>query len=493
MTEPVRQDVTIPVPDYFHDHHLEGQAVVPAVESMCVLADAAGERLGISGACSVNAGFRRFFYVEPGAGAVEAVLELKQVEDGVHAMLGAGHTAQKTGITRVKDHVTLTFVEDLDVPVPPLELACAAVGPALAVDTESLYSEVVPFGPAFHNLRDTVYLTPDGVIATIVAPRYGPPCGALGSPFVFDAALHAACAWGQRYTGAVTFPVGYGMRKVFTPTEQGSLYFCRIFPGEARGRMLTFDIYIYDEDGELVEAICEVRMQDLFSGRMSPAEWVYEREPPDFSVIEDNCRAFLYMNNRCLMPFANKCLSPTERRRAEQRMPARRPQCASARILIKQLVREELEVDASLHPREIETALEEETCARCMVCGEASEFHCTSAHAVRYTAAVLDDSPVGVHVERATDRPLRRAQAFLSSEEQNMCWDSPLGAVDAACRMWSLKKAAAKALGIPLVQSWAEVRVARVREKHSLAEYGDLTLAAHHALAHDHLFTLVKL
>ncbi|MFV9646580.1 MAG: hypothetical protein ACNYWU_12220, partial [Desulfobacterales bacterium] len=96
----------------------------------------------------------------------------------------------------------------------------------------------------------------------------------LGSPFPLDAAFHAACAWGQRYSAVVGFPVGFDKRIVIQPTRPGDSYTCLILPVNVTTDLLAFDIWLYDLNGILFEAVSGVQMRDVSAGRMKPPQWV---------------------------------------------------------------------------------------------------------------------------------------------------------------------------------------------------------------------------
>jgi len=96
----------------------------------------------------------------------------------------------------------------------------------------------------------------------------------LGSPFPLDAAFHAACAWGQRYSHVVAFPVGLKERHIFRLTRAGKSYTAVIIPIEEDPNLLIFDIWIYGRNGEAYEGVLGVKMRDVSAGRMQPPQWI---------------------------------------------------------------------------------------------------------------------------------------------------------------------------------------------------------------------------
>jgi hypothetical protein len=134
------------------------------------------------------------------------------------------------------------FIPDDPTPIP---------GPAFTVSDSRLYDELVPFGPAYRNVRGDVFLAEGGVSATVSGGDFPEAEGPLGSPFPLDAAMHAACAWGQRYRNRVVFPIGFDRREILAPTRAGETYLCRIAPLPDEGAVLRFDIRLYGCDGHL--------------------------------------------------------------------------------------------------------------------------------------------------------------------------------------------------------------------------------------------------
>jgi hypothetical protein len=164
---------------------------------------------------------------------------------------------------------------EADPPPDPVD-AGAPEGPAFMFSDSRLYEELVPFGPAYRNVRGGVLLTPDGISATVSGGDFPEAEGPLGSPFPLDAAMHAACAWGQRYRNRVVFPIGFDRREILSPTRAGEIYFCRIRPLPDEGSVLRFDVRLCGPDRRPFEVIHGLAMKDIFAGRFVPPAWVGE-------------------------------------------------------------------------------------------------------------------------------------------------------------------------------------------------------------------------
>ena len=274
MTGRVRLPLSINVPPYLMDHRFQGKAVLPAVEAMQILAASTLAHFpGKSVHCIRNAGFDKFLVIEEGGRPIHAFNDLEVFDDGtVVSRLITRITSKKAMITRTLEHATLWFYDICNGPHPP-PLKIEAV-PEYRISAETIYKHLVPFGSSYHNLKDGVAISRKGAAAKVYAAPLGDPVGPLGSPFPLDAAFQSACVWGQRYTGLVGFPVGFGLRRLFSLTRPGSTYTAGIFPKEVHPNRFLVDIWITDMDGTLQETALNVVMKDVSGGRMKPPSWI---------------------------------------------------------------------------------------------------------------------------------------------------------------------------------------------------------------------------
>ena len=205
----VRLPVGISVFPYLQDHRFEGQAVFPAVEAMQVLAQSVNGHLPHADISAITeARFDKFLYIQTGASQIAAFCNVTIYENGdITAVLQSKNKSGSTSITRSKDHVTLRFPRKRPV-FPDFSTDAASVGDRIyeQITPVQIYRDLVPFGPAYHNIAENLNLHKDGAIAKLRAPIISDAIektGQLGSPFVLDAAFHAACVWGQRYRAVV--------------------------------------------------------------------------------------------------------------------------------------------------------------------------------------------------------------------------------------------------------------------------------------------------
>ena len=278
----VHLPVDIAVLPYLQDHRFEGTAVFPAVEAMQVLAQAVKEfapQTHIN--AMLKAKFDKFLFIPPDTKQIDALCSISPLENGdTIAVLQTKTKSKNAAITRIKEHVTLTFPRvkpdvgrRLHDPTSPGESDCLKITP------NQIYRELVPFGPAYHNISDNLLIHQDGAIAKLKAPINSnsvDKTGQLGSPFVLDAAFHAACVWGQIHAKMVAFPVGVEKRIIVKPTQPGNMYISRAIPVRTDSDLLVFDIFIWDEDNILFETAVGVHMRDVSGGRMKPPPWIIE-------------------------------------------------------------------------------------------------------------------------------------------------------------------------------------------------------------------------
>ena len=282
VTQNTRLQVAIDLHPYLLDHHFDGKPVFPAVEAMQLLAATTREYLPLIDPLRIcRATFDKFLYLEQISDqTVSGIFNDIEIDDKgqVAARLVTKNRLKKAAITRLKQHVSVRFggtISD-NSPIPEFKTATFLQGEPFLVSAEDLYRDLVPFGPSYQNLKDDVALTEDGAITVIHAACTSAPQEPLGSPFPIDAAFHAACAWGQRFYSVVGFPVAFDERIIFKPTKPGVTYIGRIIPVKqlTDPLVLYFDIFVFDENGAIHEALYGLQLRDVSGGRLKPPQWI---------------------------------------------------------------------------------------------------------------------------------------------------------------------------------------------------------------------------
>lgn len=276
-----RYPLTISNAAGLQDHRFLGQAVLPAVHAMEYLARAVEQVFpDVPLTFSEDIRFDKFLALPtPDIPTVDSFAEIEaHSEDDIEAALLTRHVATKSGMTRMKVHARTSFrrTARADGFLPPVPTWQTEKSGAYRLPMERLYAEMVPFGTRFQNIVSPVWLRPEGAWAVVSGGMPGADIRSprLGSPFPLDAALHAACAWAQRYVGVVAFPVAMQQRVIRQQTRPGQEYnACACFT-EEDGASLIFDLWLHDREGRLCELIRGLTMRDVSGGRLRPPAWV---------------------------------------------------------------------------------------------------------------------------------------------------------------------------------------------------------------------------
>ncbi|MFZ0614153.1 MAG: polyketide synthase dehydratase domain-containing protein [Desulfobacterales bacterium] len=271
-----RRPVEIPHDSHLKDHCFEGRAVLPAVEATEILARAAiGFRPGTGVTAMAGLRFDKFLYLDTRMQTTAAFCDVALNANGaVRAALATRTQVKPASMTRLKEHAAgLFFSPEASrpsaIPGPPPDTASALAEVGDTIEADSIYPDLVPFGPAYRNLT-RLRLGAAGVVADIrtpVEPAGGNSSGRrLGSPFALDAALQAACVWGRRFADIFAFPVGIDRRRIFRRTGPGNSYVGHVYPVRVEPPLLVFDLWIVDAAGRLCETASGVRMRAVKRG-----------------------------------------------------------------------------------------------------------------------------------------------------------------------------------------------------------------------------------
>jgi len=478
------------------DHRFQGKGVLPAVEAMQLLAESTRTHLpDIHTDTVMNAGFDKFLYLEPGIKLIRAFNEIEVNTDGtISSKLITKSRSKKSSITRTIEHVTIHFSKHpRKTHLPPLDKVFALEGICLDVPCDRLYSELVPFGPAYHNVKGSVTLSEEGAMADVCAPENGTPTKLLGSPFPLDAAFHVACAWGQRYSGIVGFPLGLENRHILNRTRSGGHYISRVIPREISSGLLVFDIWIFDEDGIFYEAALGVQMKDVSSGRIKPPSWIVEGVSDDgLQTLRNRCEAISVIELKTIGRSAKKALSVPELERFAKMGEKRKKDYLGARLCCKALSRKLSGNGMDTPASSITTISPDSVLPCCPLTDGRTKFSCSVSHDSRFAIAVACESLVGVDVEEISERVLKSRRLFMSKSERILAHESSLGEVVASLMVWSIKEAVSKAFGISLAYAWEKVEVKNIGRNRSHILMEDRDYIAFHDVVDDHVFTIVK-
>ncbi len=482
---------------HLKDHHFMGQAVLPAVEAMEILADAVQHADPQQSVTTIaNAHFDKFLTLDMSQAATTAFVNLQPQGTGEqHVELATKTKAPKAAITRTKIHAQLTFgSSQAESGFVPLDVAAAPEGICTFVDPEKIYADLVPFGTAYANIKTPVLLSPDGALAVIECPNLPTTTASnhLGSPFALDAAFHAACVWGQHYHGIVAFPVAMDQRRVLLPTQPNSPYYARVLPKKINAAQFIFDLWLLDESGRVREMVKGLKMRDVSGGRLKPPAWIVRPNQPDpLAGLRINCQRISLVELDAVAPYASEALSPREAARFTKMGFRRKRSYLSARMALKRLSRRLQNDNMQIAPETLTTLKSDLVKPHCPVQSPTQAVWCSVSHNRRFAIAVAADHPVGVDVEVISPKAVKFAHIYMSAQEITLMQQSNLGKAEAAARVWTLKEAVAKATGMNLATAWQQAQVNSIGEHQSrfdLKRHAALT--ARHATVGDHLFTL---
>jgi hypothetical protein len=278
INKKTRYTSAIEVFPYLRDHHFEGKVILPAVETLIALANVVQlnfPQININ--CLFKARFDRFLLITPEKQRLEILIDIENAgDDNITAVLSTSIKSKKSAISRTLEHARVEFasVDSPPCPVSPFRVVEKLNGKCISVPAATIYRELVPFGTAYQNIVGDLAVSPEGALAYLSGGNYEADENLLGSPFPLDAAMHAACVWGQRFSGIVPFPTGFEKRFIYQKTKKKGSYLGRVVPVNVHQESLIFDAWIYDLNGVIYEIINGIKMKDVTQGRLRPPQWI---------------------------------------------------------------------------------------------------------------------------------------------------------------------------------------------------------------------------
>ncbi|MCF6188707.1 MAG: polyketide synthase dehydratase domain-containing protein [Desulfobulbaceae bacterium] len=259
--------IDITVHPWFKDHCFNGRIILPAVEILLLLAAEVHKNKkypGIDVRVMEDARFVRFLEIPPHSTSIEALVDCSRTDNGSIRARLLSRVQFKT-MARILEHGEVLFPASrsggTDTVIHPEPLN----GTETEVGAEKIYRDLVPFGPAYHTLQESLFLSARGASGTLKAPAL-PETGImeqLGSPFLLDGALHAACVHGQQYVDFIPFPVGFKRRVISMPTRPGKNYQTTVLLIARTEDELVYDLDIFDKNGTVYETVIGIRMRKV--------------------------------------------------------------------------------------------------------------------------------------------------------------------------------------------------------------------------------------
>ncbi len=490
VTQRKRLPLAVPEGAYLRDHRFLGKAVLPAVESMELLAAAASflyPEISCRDMSSIQ--LKKFFALDETS--AECAADISRDGNGtVRASLVSQKKTGSRGITRSIEHVSLEFsVTGEPLREPPADLAAGVSGICRSFDKKSLYETMVPFGSAYQNV-ETAMIGECGASARVSG---GPATGGhriLGSPFTVDAAFHAACAWGQCALNFTGFPVSLGRRTVLRPTEAMENYHARIFPTASERDSFRCDIWIYGHDGTPYECVTGLTMKDVAG--LSPPEGISVAGINGiFQSFRSASAGFEILELDTVPDFADRAFSETETARYRAMGPRRKLSYRGSRIACKRLSRKLSGGDEQIDPKLIHTVSEGGEAPAVPAWGGSAAGYCSVSHDSRFVVAAAAAERIGIDVERSAERVRTTKRFYASEAEQRLAEKFSQGEIQGLLRVWTIKESAAKALGVTLAEAWKSAAVVSIGAVESAVTIRGINHIALHAEVEDHLFTMM--
>jgi len=274
LSDDGRHPVTIAVRPWFKDHFFAGKIVFPAVETMLLLASRVGEvHREIDLRVMEKVRFAKFLAISPACSSLPALIECTVDTNGrVRAKL-LSRLRLKT-MSRLQEHGEVQFgpVDGTGPADPKIIDPAPLSGEVTRITAEHIYRDLVPFGPNYRTLAETLFLSQHQAWGHLKAPELpgdDPVQKLLGSPFPLDGAFHAACVLGQQVVDFVPFPVGFDRRIVTRPTQAGGSYLTKVVLVARTHDELVFDLGIFNSNGQLYETVAGLRMRDVSGAKTS--------------------------------------------------------------------------------------------------------------------------------------------------------------------------------------------------------------------------------
>jgi hypothetical protein len=269
-----RIPLTIPLKPWFRDHCFGGKSVMPAVETMLLLAAKVREIFPeIDIRVIEDVRFAKFLEIPPEVATLDCFVEFAKMSDHRVQVKLLSRTQCKA-MSRIKEHGEIHFCPagsvDADA-LPDQMIYSQTTGPVMEISADHLYRELVPFGPIYQTLQETLFLSVTEAWGKVKAPELDKDFDSIqkiiGSPFPLDGAFHAACVLGQQSVDFVPFPVGFARRVITRPTQPGCCYNTKVLQVSRTSDELVFDLVIFDNEELVYEVVTGVRMRNV-SGTM---------------------------------------------------------------------------------------------------------------------------------------------------------------------------------------------------------------------------------
>jgi phosphopantetheinyl transferase len=203
--------------------------------------------------------------------------------------------------------------------------------------------------------------------------------------------------------------------------------------------------------------------------------------------VRSACLGMVLIDIETISSVQEHLLTPREAARAMRMGPRRRRDFTAARVALKRLARQLDLVRENRPDREVETLGPDDV----RPCIADSGIYCSVSHSARLVVVAAHRHPVGVDLELASEKATRILSRFLTPREADIVLQSGLSLARISARAWTIKEAAAKALGLHLFQAIREVEVVRVGEEEGMMRYQERIYPVRHAEGNGYVISLI--
>jgi len=203
--------------------------------------------------------------------------------------------------------------------------------------------------------------------------------------------------------------------------------------------------------------------------------------------LQAACLGMILLNAETISPIEKDLFTPREAARALEIGPRRRRDFTAARVALKRLIRQLGLVEEESPDRAIETLSSDGE----KPCLAESTLHCSVSHSGRLVVAVAHRHPIGVDLEAVSKKVVKVWTLLTLSKERELISLSSLGPERTATRVWTIKEAAAKVLGLHLFEAIREVNVISVGEEEGVMMYQGKSFPVRHGEGDGYVITLI--
>jgi phosphopantetheinyl transferase len=203
--------------------------------------------------------------------------------------------------------------------------------------------------------------------------------------------------------------------------------------------------------------------------------------------VRSACLGMVLIDIETISSDEDHLLTSREAARAMRMGPRRRRDFMAARFALKRLARQLDLVREDRPDPEVETLGPDDV----RPCIADSGIYCSVSHRAGLVVVAAHKHPIGVDLELVSEKAQRIWSHFQTPREADIALQPGLSPARIAARAWTMKEAAAKALGLNLFQAIREVDLVSVGEKEGIIRYQERLYPVRHAEGNGYVMSLI--